>query len=130
MEPMRVIRLVNYFLVACFLFAASLAPLSAQVTATISGRVLDPANIGIGGAVVTVKSVETGATRSATTSENGDYSIVSLPLGAQELRVEKPGFRTYVGVLTTLTVGENAVMNFPLSVGGDAVTVTSADRRW
>ena len=98
----------------------------AQVTAEISGKVLDPSGAGVGGAKITVNSVETGATRSVTSSENGDYRIVSLPLGAQELRVEKMGFRSAVRTGVDLTVGENAVVNLPLEVGDivQQVTVT------
>jgi hypothetical protein len=103
--------------VGCLLFAAALAPARAQVTAAITGKVLDSSGAGVNGAMVTVKSLETGATRSITTGEGGAYRIVSLPLGDQEVRAEKPSFKTAVRTGVSLSVGEEAVVNLTLEVG-------------
>src|SRR5262249_50819423 len=62
-----------------------------QVTATISGRVEDASGAAVGGATITVKSLETGQTRNVTTDETGNYRIVSVRVGPHEVRVEKPG---------------------------------------
>jgi hypothetical protein len=48
----------------------------AQVTGALSGRVVDATNAAIPGATVTVKSIETGATRSVVTDSTGTYKIV------------------------------------------------------
>ncbi len=64
----------------------------AQVTASISGKVEDATGAAVGGASVTVKNPETGATRIVTTDEAGFYRVLSLPVGQQEVRAEKPGF--------------------------------------
>ena len=68
----------------------------AQVTGVLSGRVVDATDAGIPGATVTVKTVETGATRSTTTDENGSFRMVSVPVGPQEVRAEKTGFKAAV----------------------------------
>ena len=124
MEQMRVIRFLNQALIASLALAASLAPLQAQVTAAISGRVVDPKGGGVGGATVTVKSIETGATRSVTTDEMGNYTVLSLPLGGQEVRAEKKDFKVAIRTGVNLTVGENAVVNLPLEVGEVTQQVT------
>src|SRR5437899_1853581 len=62
---------------------------SAQVTAAISGKVEDASGAAVGGATVAVKSLETGAIRSVTTDEMGNYRVLSLPVGSQEVRAEK-----------------------------------------
>src|SRR5436190_24385232 len=67
-----------------------------QVTAAISGKVEDATGAAVGGATVTVKSLETGATRTVMTDEAGNYRVLSLPLGAQEVRAEKTGFNSAV----------------------------------
>jgi hypothetical protein len=118
-------HVLNYVLIAGLAFAASLAPLQAQVTAAMSGRVTDASGAGVNGATVTVKSVETGATRSVTTDEAGNYHVAALPLGAQEIRIEKQGFRSLIFTLTELTVGQDAVLDFALQVGGDSITVSA-----
>src|SRR6185369_11488670 len=63
----------------------------AQVTGVLSGRVVDATDAGIPGAIVTVKTLETGAARSATTDESGAYRIVAIPVGPQEVRAGKSG---------------------------------------
>src|SRR5215470_15819917 len=81
----------------------------AQVTATISGKVEDASGASVGGAMVTVKSIETGSTRTVTTDETGNYRVLSLSVGAQEVRAEKAGFASAVRRGVNLVVGQEAV---------------------
>src|SRR5262245_20522321 len=67
-----------------------------QVTATISGRVVDATGAAVGGATVTVTSPDTGAARTVTTDETGNFRVPSLPVGLQQVRAEKPGFQSAV----------------------------------
>src|SRR5215831_886768 len=100
----------------------------AQVNATISGKVEDQTGAAVGGAMVTVRSLETGATRIVTTDETGNYRVLSLPVGPQEVRAEKSGFRAAVRTGVNLVVGQEAVVNLKLEVGEVAQEVTiSAD---
>jgi hypothetical protein len=89
----------------------------AQVAASISGRVEDATGAGVGGATVTVKSLETGATRTVTTSESGDFRVLALPLGPQEVKAEKTGFKSAVRTGIRLDVAQEAVVNLQLEVG-------------
>ncbi len=98
----------------------------AQVTASISGKVEDATGAAVGGASVTVKNPETGATRIVTTDEAGFYRVLSLPVGQQEVRAEKPGFRAAVRTGITLVVGQEAVVDLKLDVGQVAQEVTVA----
>src|SRR6185503_17385017 len=88
-----------------------------QVAATISGKVEDASGAAVGGANVIVKSVETGASRTVSTDETGNYRVLSLPLGAHEVRAEKAGFRAAVRTGINLVVGQEAVVNLRLDVG-------------
>ncbi len=124
MGQQRTVRFPKHVLIAGLAFAASLAPLQAQVTAAISGRVTDPAGAGVSGATVTVRSLETGASRSVTTNEAGEYSVLSLPLGAQEVRAEKANFKVAIRTGVDLTVVQNAVVNLSLQIGDVAQQVT------
>ncbi len=98
----------------------------AQVTAAISGTVEDPSGGGVSGATVTVKSIDTGATRTATTDSAGHYTILSLPLGPQEVKAEKAGFKSVVRTGIDLVVGQEAVVNLQLEVGELVQQVTVA----
>ncbi len=87
------------------------------VTGAISGKVEDQSGSPVSGATITVKSLETGATRSVNTNDAGDYKVLSLPLGPQEVKAEKNGFRTQVRTGIKLEVGQEAVVNLRLEVG-------------
>jgi len=98
-----------------------------QVTAAISGTVKDASGGTVGGAAVTVKSLETGLSRVTTTDRTGEYKLASLPLGAQEVTVEKDGFKKAVRTGIHLIVGQDLALNFRLEVGelAQEVTLTS-----
>ena len=61
----------------------------AQVAASIVGNVTDSTGAAVKDAKITVKSLDTGATREATTDDAGDFRFLSLPLGPQEVRAKK-----------------------------------------
>src|SRR5438128_8190427 len=110
------------FVIVLFVVGVELA--CAQVTATISGKVEDASGAAVGGANVNVKNLETGAIRTVTTDETGSYRVLSLPVGLQEVRAEKPGFRAAVQTGIALAVGQEAVVNLRLQVGDLSQEVT------
>src|ERR1035437_4494012 len=114
-------------LLMALLFVASSQLASAQVSASISGKIEDPSGAAISGAAVTVTSLETGAARAATADEGGNYRVLSLPVGRYEVKVEKEGFKAEVQSGINLVVGQQAVVNLKLEVGAvqRAVTVTA-----
>jgi hypothetical protein len=112
----------------CLLFFLCALQLAAQVTASISGRVTDPAGAGAAGASVSVKSLETGATKVVTADAAGAFQVLSLPLGRQEVKAEKAGFKTAIRTGVTLAVGQDAVVNLQLQLGElSQQVVVSAD---
>ena len=104
-------------------------PANAQVNAAISGKVEDASGAGVRGATVTVKSVETGAVRSTMTDQNGNFTVLSLPLGAQEVKAEKTGFKAALRTGVNLTVGEDAVVNLQARSGRACATGHGFGRR-
>ena len=116
-------KAVLFILVAVLIQSAS-----AQVGAAISGRVVDATGAGVEDATVTIKSVETGATRTVMSDVSGNYRISQLPLGAQEVRAEKAMFKATVRSGVDLAVGQDAVVNLTLEVGSVSESVTVAER--
>ncbi len=116
-------------LVLSFSLLTIVKPAMSQLpTATILGTVKDSTGAVIPGAAITAKSVETGLTRSAVSAEAGSYRLSALPVGAYEVRVELPGFRTEVRSGLTLTVSQEAVVNFSLQPGAiDQTVVVTED---
>src|SRR5439155_5870364 len=95
-------------------------------TGTITGTVTDQSGAAVPGATVTLKNTDTGISRTAQTAENGKYEALSLPAGSYEISAALTGFRTVVHTGISLTVGQNAVVDFALQVGqvNESVTVT------
>ena len=106
---------MKHLLLAALLLTPAL--LQAQVSAEISGRVDDATGSAVGGVTITVKSVETGATRSVVSDADGNFRVLSLPVGQQELKAEKAGFKSIVRTGINLVVGQEAVANLQLEVG-------------
>src|SRR5713226_8097747 len=95
-------------------------------TATIIGTVRDVSGAVLQGAVITVKHLETGLTRTDEADSSGNFTIPSLPVGPYEVTAEKMGFRREVRRGIDLAVAQEAVVNLSLQVGSleQQVTVT------
>src|SRR5262245_41561706 len=65
-------------------------------TGTILGVVKDPSGAVLPGVSVTVRNTDTGAMRTALTSEDGGYRIPALAVGRYDITVELAGFNTLV----------------------------------
>ncbi len=93
-------------------------------TATISGVVRDATGAFVPGVGVTAKQTDIGLTRTAVSDEYGGYKMQLLPVGPYELTAELPGFKQQVRRGINLVVGQDAVVNLTLEVGGVAEQVT------
>src|SRR5260370_10058370 len=89
----------------------------AQVSSSIAGVVQDTSGANVPGATVTVRSLETGAVRTAVTDESGGYRVLALPVGRYEIKVAKEGFKTAIKAGIDLVVGQESVVNLSLEVG-------------
>jgi outer membrane receptor protein involved in Fe transport len=69
---------------------------------TILGSVSDSSGASVPGASVTIRNLDTGLTRTVTTSDDGSYAAPELPIGNYSVTVEKAGFKT--GVVTGIRV--------------------------
>ncbi len=117
----------------CFCFASlvllvfSVAGWAQVTTAAISGKIEDTSGAAVSEAKVTVKHMETGATRVVTTDMTGSYRILSLPVGMYELIVGKSGFETVDWTGIRLLVGQELSENLRLSVAATAEQVTVSE---
>ncbi|HET6144755.1 MAG TPA: carboxypeptidase regulatory-like domain-containing protein [Candidatus Acidoferrales bacterium] len=102
------------------LLAAILAcapPAQAQVSASISGRVMDPSGAVVSGAEIAAKNMETGESRNTVTDEGGRFYVPSLAVGEYELRAKKDGFQEQVRSGIHLVVGQEARVDLALRLG-------------
>src|SRR5258708_3541895 len=89
---------------------------SQAVNATLSGKIIDASGGSVAKAPVTAWNVATGFSRSALTSDNGEYSILALPAGEYKVTVEFSGFEKQAKNIW-LQVGQAAELGFTLSPG-------------
>ncbi|PYV15749.1 MAG: hypothetical protein DMG21_14155, partial [Acidobacteria bacterium] len=110
-------------LIGLFLLALALPVAFGQTgNGTVSGTVHDPAGAVVPAAKVTITHTETGVVRTTESSSVGIYYFGSLPIGPYKVSVEKGGFASWAGTFT-LAVGQDAVVNVDLSMGGTSTTV-------
>ncbi len=109
-------------------FLVTTAPAWAQSTAaTVIGSVVDEQKAALPGATVSIRNVDSGLVRTATTDGTGNYRLVGLPPGRYELTAELSGFRTAVRSDVTLNVAQEATIVMTLRIGSlqEAITVTA-----
>ena len=94
-------------------------------SASLSGSVQDTNGAAVPNVAVSIRSLETGATRAATTDTQGNYSVSGLPAGTYEIRATREGFKVALRPSVELLVGQNALVNFTLEVGAITESVTT-----
>src|SRR5258706_2606975 len=99
----------------CFLL--SLHPGFAQTLGSIGGEVRDSSGAAIAGAAVIATNAGTNAARTAITNDAGGYSFPSLPPGTYSVKVEKPGFKSFIRSQIELQGQLDARVDFELKVG-------------
>jgi hypothetical protein len=115
-----------------FLFAAVAGichfGLGQEVTASITGTIMDPRGAALPGAKVTATSQERGETYTAVTNDTGLYRIAQLPVGAYALKVEKSGFALASYPPFVLVLNQVARVDVTMKVGQatETMQVTAA----
>jgi hypothetical protein len=109
------------------IFAAFLSltsSLYAQVSASLSGTVVDASAALVSAAKVGAKNVETGISRETVTDNQGRYQFSFLPVGAYEIRASKAGFAEALRTGVLLVVGQDARVDLSLQVGQASQEIT------
>ena len=107
------------------LFLAILMPAaSAQITADLSGRVLDASGAAISGARIDLTATATGIHQQTVSSATGDYHFASLNPGSYSLDVTATGFEHLQRTGITVILGQTVNVALSLVAGGDQQTIT------
>ena len=108
------------------LFVLGTATLFGQVgtQATITGSVSSSNGARVPDAVVTASNLATGAVSRQQTGQDGEFTILALPIGSYRVVVEAPGFKHWENSEVTLTVGSRVRVEPVLEVGGATETVS------
>src|SRR5258705_7600446 len=99
-----------------------------EVTADITGSVVDPTGASIVASTVTATDTERGTANTVQTNSVGVFHIPRIPVGTYELKVGAPGFQTAIYRGITLVLNQTARVDFQLQLGlaSETVEVTSA----
>jgi hypothetical protein len=108
-------------------FAASHVFAQSIVTGDAVGTVTDPSGAVVSGATVTLTSVDTGASQTATTASNGFYRFPLLKPGQYRLAVKQSGFKSSEEAIL-VSVGQITTTNMKLELGNatEVLEVTGA----
>src|SRR3954468_2091531 len=99
------------------MWAASAAPIAAQVTTgTIIGTVTDPSGV-VPGANVTITEVNRGTSAAFVTDSTGSYTALFLVPGTYAVEVNVQGFKRWVREGVILQVTQRARVDVTLEVG-------------
>ena len=113
-------KVLGILLTPLLLFAIVPRLAKGQTSACISGYVSDQSGGLISGAVVAIKNLETGATRTTKSAPDGNYIFVSLPSGPYEVRVSYLGFKAF-SLPAHLSVGQEARVDVVMYVAAASV---------
>jgi len=88
-----------------------------EVTAAITGSVVDPSGAPIVGAHVTAVDTERGITYPTKTNEQGIYNILRIPIGTYKVEVEAKGFQKLIRPQFTLVLNQTARVDVQMKIG-------------
>ena len=112
------------------------AVLCGAQTGSIDGTVSDSAGAVIPGAAITIRNLQSSASRSVTSNAVGAYSIPDLSVGTYDITVAKTGFKTFqvsgarLSVAQSLTIAasiEPGAVNQEIEVRGDQLPAIDRD---
>src|SRR5438552_18487044 len=85
-------KMLTLALYAAYLLILPASVRGQAVNATLSGKITDASGGSVAKATVTASNLATGFSRSAQSSDNGEYTIRALPAGEYKVMVEFSGF--------------------------------------
>src|SRR5579872_5246703 len=111
-------RRVSFFLAMMISFvllwlSMGTFPAWAQSGAGLSGTVTDQTGAALHDVTVTIKNIDTGATRTVTTDGGGQYQASGLT-GRFEIRAAKPGFADETRTGISLAVGQDTTVDIKM----------------
>src|SRR5262249_36575533 len=109
-------RYVYVFLIAATACFISTDLLGQGIRATVVGRVTDQSGAIVPGVKITITNAATNESRSAVTSDTGDYALPQLPPGDYNLTTEMTGF-SKVSQRFVLETGQGARVDIVLKAG-------------
>jgi len=103
-----------YLFIAAVGFLLGAYPAWTQTEASLSGVVTDQTGTPLRGVAMTIKNVDTGATRTIVTDGGGHFQASGLTPGRFEIRAAKQGFADETRTRISLAVGQDAIVDITM----------------
>jgi len=94
-----------------------------QTTADVVGTVQDSSGAVVAGANVTIENHGTNEVRSSQTNPQGEYIFTLLPIGHYTVKVDAPGFKSFIVPDLALAAGDRARVDAALQLGQQSETI-------
>jgi hypothetical protein len=123
------ISAIPFKMARMFLGLVCMIIFSQSTTGAVHGIVRDEQKAVIPGVTITVRSLDTNASRTTISDAEGRYRIPTLPIGIYEISAELAGFARYLRSGVTIAVNQIAVVDAVMrpSAVSQEVTVIEAD---
>src|SRR5689334_15518992 len=108
---------IRFFLITDLVLVFSVCVIAQVTTADVLGRVTDTSGAVLPSVMVVIENLDTGATRSALSSETGDYVFNLLPVDRYSARFELSGFKSFTVASVVLATGDRARIDAQMMVG-------------
>lgn len=124
--PFKISVVAGQLLMLAIIMTLSASAIFAQTqvnAADLNGTVVDPQGAVVAGATVTARNAATNISRTVTTNDSGEYSIIGLPPGDYEITATAATFKKTVISPVKLTVGQSATLEIKMELGTDDIVV-------
>ncbi|MBX7219376.1 MAG: carboxypeptidase regulatory-like domain-containing protein [Blastocatellia bacterium] len=109
----------RFVYVLCLIMASSTFALAQDASGKILGQVTDPQGASLAGARVVVTNTGTQVSRETVTDKDGNFQILSLPIGVYTVSAEKDGFKKVVSSEENLKINQALRIDLKLEVGAN-----------
>ncbi|MBI3697660.1 MAG: TonB-dependent receptor [Acidobacteria bacterium] len=112
------------FVFCALLLLAAVFPLPAQdATGRVVGTVTDPSGALLPDTKITVTNTATGVSRETLTDSEGNFQVLSVPIGAYQVTAEHTGFTKVVTETQALQINQSLRFDIHMKVGAVTETV-------
>jgi hypothetical protein len=110
-------------ILCCLILLPTFASAQSDTTGRISGNIVDPSGGAVPDASVTLTRAVTSFTRTAKTSNDGNYTFNNVPIGTYRLTVNREGFKATSVENVIVNVANVTSQNVTLEIGAVTETV-------
>jgi hypothetical protein len=118
------LSLLRFLSFSVFLVFSGITTRSQSDRGTIAGTILDSSGAVVQGATIVATGVDTGAVYKTTSTDTGAYRISDMQLGAYNLTVASPGFKTSEHKGFVVQVNTTSSLDITLEAGDVKETLT------